>query len=108
MRELYGIRSITVHSAVDLVAVVVTVVHPVALVGLGNALSVGAGKGVRAALESRRLIGRIVHARLLIGLQLHAVRTAAHALRIRRRETEVTAVSIRIGLPAAEIRSCWG
>lgn len=101
-------RSITVNSAVDLIAVVMTVVHPVALVGLRNTLPVGAGEGVRAALESRRLIGRIVHARLLIGFQLHAVRTAAHPLRIRRRETEVTAVSVRIGLPAAEIRSCWG
>lgn len=84
-----------------------TVIDAVTLVALGDTFPVSAREGVRATLEGRRLIGWIVHTRLLIRFQLHSVWTATHSLGVRRWETEMTAVSIWVCLPAAEVRSCW-
>ena len=90
-------------SAVRFVAVVMAIVGAVASVAVGDALPVGAGEGVGSALQRGRLAGRVVHARLLVGRQLHAVRTAAHTLGVRRRETEMAAVSVGVDLPVAGV-----
>lgn len=56
------------------------VVNTVASVAAWDAFAVAAGEGIGSALQCRGLVGRVFHARLLVGQQLHAVRTATHPL----------------------------
>lgn len=91
------------RSAASLVALVIAVIHAITAVAVGDTSPVGAGERVGAALQRGGLVGGVVHARLLVGGQLHAVWTATHPLRVWGRETEMTAVPIRVGLSVAEI-----
>ena len=93
----------TLKAAAGLVAVVVAVVHAVAPVAAGHASAVEAGEGVGAALQRGGLVGGVLQAGLLVGRQPHAVGTATHAARVRRREAEVAAVPVGVGRPVAEV-----
>lgn len=90
-------------STVGLIAVVVAIINAIASVVLRDTFPAGAGEGIGTALQRRGLVGRVLYTRLLAGRQLHAIRTATHPLRVRRREAEMAAVSIRISIPIAEV-----
>lgn len=90
-------------STAGFVALVVAVIHAITAVAVGDTSPVGAGERVGAALQRGGLIGGVVHTRLLVGGQLHAVRTATHPLGVWGWETEMTAVPIRVGWSVAEI-----
>lgn len=79
------------------------VVNTVASVAARDTFAVATGEGVGAALQRGGLVGRVFHAGLLVGHQLHAVGAAAHTLRVRCREAEVTAVPVGVGQPVAEV-----
>lgn len=83
------------------------VINTIASVAAWDTFAVATGEGVGAALQRGGLTGRVLHARLLIGHQLHAVGAAAHPLRVGGREAEVTAVPVGIGQPVAEV-GAWG
>lgn len=96
-------ESITVNSTVDFVTVVMAVVHTIASVAVWDTFAVAAGERIGSALQCRGLVGRVFHTRLLVGQQLHAIWAATHPLRVGGWKAEMAAVSIRIGLPAAEV-----
>lgn len=79
------------------------IVNTIASVVVGDTFSVGARKRVGSTLERGGLVGRVFHTRLLVGRQLHAIRAATDPLGVWRREAEVAAVPIRVGLPVAEV-----
>lgn len=79
------------------------VVNTIASVAVWDTFAVATGEGVGSALQRGGFIGRVFNTCLLIGHQLHAVRTAAHPLRIWGWEAEVAAVSIGIHWPIAEV-----
>lgn len=96
-------KYITVSSTVGLITVVIAVVYTITLVAGRDTLPIGAGERVGATLQCGWLVGWIIQAGLLIECKLHAVRAATHTLGVRCRKTEVTAVSIRICWPVAEV-----
>lgn len=73
-------KSITVNSTVDFVSVVMAVINTIASVAVWDTFAVATGEGVGAALQCGGLAGRVLHARLLVGRQLHAIWAATHPL----------------------------
>lgn len=78
--ECRGGASGVVNSTVDFVTVVMAVVNTIASVAVWDAFAVATGEGVGSALQRGGLVGRVLHTCLLVGQQLHAIRTATHPL----------------------------
>lgn len=70
----------TVNSTVDFVTVVMAVINTVASVAVWDTFAVATGEGVGSTLQCGGLIGWVFNTRLLVGQQLHAIRTATHPL----------------------------
>lgn len=79
------------------------VINTIASVAVWDTFAVATGEGVGSALQCGGLVGRVIHTRLLVGHQLHAIGAAAHPLRVWGREAEVAAVAIGIRWPVAEV-----
>lgn len=71
-------KSITVNSTVEFVTVVMAIINTIASVAVWDTFAVATGEGVGSTLQCGGLVGRVVHTRLLVGQQLHAIRTATH------------------------------
>lgn len=99
----YKIIMITLNSTADFVTVVMAVIDTVTSVAVWDTFSIATGEGIGSTLQCRGFIGRVFHTRLLIGQQLHAIRTPTHPLWVWGREAEVAAVSVWICLPVAEV-----
>lgn len=97
-----------VNSTVHFVTVVMAVVNTVASVAVWDTFAVATGEGVGSALQCGGLVGRVLHTCLLVWRQLHAIRAATHPLGVWGREAEVAAVSVRVGLPVAEVGTNLG
>lgn len=91
------------NSAADFIAVVMAIVNAVTSVVVRDTFPVGTGERVGTALQRGGLVGRVLYTRLLIERQLHAIRTATHSLGVRRREAEMAAVPVGVGLPVTEV-----
>ena len=87
----------------DFVTVVMAVINTIASVAVWDTFAVATGERIGSTLQRGGLAGRVLNTRLLIGRQLHAVWATTHPLRDWGWEAEVTAVSIRICLPVAEV-----
>lgn len=81
------------------------VVDAVASVAVGDAFAVATRKGIGAALQRGGLIGGVFNTRLLVGQQLHAIRTATHPLGVWDWKAEVAAVSVRVCQSVAEVET---
>lgn len=79
------------------------VVNTIASVAVWDAFAVATGERVGSTLQCGRLIVRVLHTSPLVGRQFHAIRAAAHPLRVRGWEAEVAAVSVGIHRPVAEV-----
>ena len=54
------------------------IINTIASVAVWDTFAVATGEGVGSTLQCGGLVGRVVHTRLLVGQQLHAIRTATH------------------------------
>lgn len=101
-------RSITVNSTVGFITVVMAIINTIASVAVWDTFAIATGEGVGSTLQSRGLVGSVFHTSLLVGLQLHAIRTTTDPLRVGGWKAEVAAVSVRIRWPAAEVGTWEG
>lgn len=78
--ERRGGASGVVNSTVNFVTVVMAVINTVASVAVWDTFAVATGEGVGSTLQRGGFIGRVFHTCLVVGQQLHAIRTATHPL----------------------------
>lgn len=87
------------------IAVIMTVINSITAVVAGHTSAVGAWEGKGATLLQGWFMGRVFHARQVIGSQAHSIGTTTHPLEIWHWEAEVAAVAIRMSGSVTIVRT---